>query len=150
MLGLIRGSLRRDVDLSISPPPYKTSKKGFLHAILRKNFNKVPGFRLSFIWVVATIMMWSEENPKTGAIPMIFEYAGEIHSYAPFTEIYCNESFDHMQSLAYKLTALDRQAGRPAPPAGYSAEAFAAAEKVVRAASAYHVPWQPVEAFPNI
>jgi len=50
---------------------------------------------------------------------------------------YSNEGFDMAQSLAYRLTDMDRAAGRPAPPFGYSRERFREAEAAVREADLY-------------
>lgn len=46
-------------------------------------------------------------------------------------EAYSGERFDRAQQLAQILTDEDRQAGRPAPQYGYSAERFAEAERIV-------------------
>ena len=41
-----------------------------------------------------------------------------IASYGTWTSSYSNEDFDRTQSLANRLTALDREEGRPAPAVG--------------------------------
>lgn len=47
---------------------------------------------------------------------------------------YCGQDFDDTQCLANLLTDEDREAGRPAPFAGYSSARFAEAAKIVECA----------------
>lgn len=55
-------------------------------------------------------------------------------TYPTWQLSYSGEDFDRAQGLACRLTEEDRKAGRPAPFAGYSAERFAEAERIVNAA----------------
>lgn len=53
---------------------------------------------------------------------------------------YSGEAFDVVQSLAAKLTELDRKYGKPAPPFGYSNERVQDAERMVNVRSEGYSP----------
>jgi hypothetical protein len=63
------------------------------------------------------------------------ERAAEL--YGPWTSSYSNEDRDRMSGLASRLTDIDRQKGRDAPPAGSSRARLKQAEQVVRDANTY-------------
>ena len=54
-----------------------------------------------------------------------------IDSYGKWEQRYSNEDFDRYQSLAGRLTDIDRAEGRVAPAVGYSKERYALAKKIV-------------------
>lgn len=60
-----------------------------------------------------------------------------IESYKPWASTYSNEDLDRERSLANRLTAIDREEGRPTPPVGFSAERYKQAKLVVRDANLY-------------
>ena len=51
--------------------------------------------------------------------------------YPRWAQSYSNEDMDRYQSLAARLTDIDRAEGRPAPAVGYSKERYTLAKKVV-------------------
>jgi hypothetical protein len=69
-----------------------------------------------------------------------------IASYGTWTSSYSNEDFDRAQGLANRLTALDREEGRPAPSVGYSKERYAQAKQVVEDANRYGEKQQSLRA----
>jgi hypothetical protein len=60
-----------------------------------------------------------------------------IASYGTWTSSYSNEDLDRAQSLAGRLTDIDREEGRPAPPVGFSKARYAQAKQVVRDTNLY-------------
>ena len=60
-----------------------------------------------------------------------------VESYGTWTSSYSNEDLDRAQGLANRLTAIDREEGRDAPPVGFSAKRFAQAKQVVSDANRY-------------
>jgi hypothetical protein len=60
-----------------------------------------------------------------------------VASYRPWESTYSNEDSDRAVSLALRLTDVDREEGRPAPPAGFSEERYEQARQVVRDANLY-------------
>ncbi len=60
-----------------------------------------------------------------------------IANYGTWTSSYSNEDRDRTVGLANRLTAIDREAGRAAPPVGYSKQRYAQAERVVEDANRY-------------
>ncbi len=69
-----------------------------------------------------------------------------IASYGTWTSSYSNEDFDRAQGLANRLTAIDREEGRPAPSVGYSKERYAQAKQVVEDANRYGEKQQSLRA----
>lgn len=55
-----------------------------------------------------------------------------IANYGTWQSTYSNEDFDRISSLASRLTDVDREEGRPAPPVGFSKERYELAKQVVR------------------
>lgn len=60
-----------------------------------------------------------------------------IASYGTWTSSYSNEDLDRTAGLANRLTDIDRQEGRPAPPVGYSKQRYEQAKRVVADANTY-------------
>jgi hypothetical protein len=60
-----------------------------------------------------------------------------IASYGTWTSSYSNEDLDRAQSLANRLTDIDREEGRSAPPVGFSKARYAQAKRVVSDTNRY-------------
>jgi hypothetical protein len=69
-----------------------------------------------------------------------------ITSYQPWTSSYSNEDLDRVSSLASRLTDIDRQESRPAPPVGFSKERYAQAKQVVEDTNRYGKKQQSLRA----
>ena len=69
-----------------------------------------------------------------------------IANYGTWTSSYSNEDLDRTQGLANRLTAIDREEGRDAPPVGFSAKRFAQAKQVVSDANRYSEKQQKLRA----
>lgn len=69
-----------------------------------------------------------------------------IANYGTWSSSYSNEDFDRAQSLAGRLTDIDREEGRPAPAHGYSKERYAQAKQVVRDTNRYGEKQQKLSA----
>ena len=66
--------------------------------------------------------------------------------YKVWAASYSNEAFDRTSSLASELADIERAAGRPCVPAGYSKETWAAAKTIVDNANAYGAYQQAINA----
>lgn len=60
-----------------------------------------------------------------------------IANYGTWTSTYSNEDLDRASGLANRLTAIDREEGRPATPVGFSKERYEQAKRVVADANRY-------------
>lgn len=69
-----------------------------------------------------------------------------IANYGTWTSSYSNEDLDRAQGLANRLTAIDREEGRDAPPVGFSAKRFAQAKQIVSDANRYGEKQQKLRA----
>ena len=69
-----------------------------------------------------------------------------IANYGTWTSSYSNEDLDRAQGLANRLTAIDREEGREAPPVGFSTKRFAQAKQVVSDANRYGEKQQKLRA----
>ena len=69
-----------------------------------------------------------------------------IANYGTWTSSYSNEDLDRAQGLANRLTAIDREEGRAAPPVGFSAKRYEQAKQVVSDANRYGEKQQKLRA----
>jgi len=69
-----------------------------------------------------------------------------IASYGTWTQSYSNEDRDRAQGLANRLTEIDREEGRSAPPVGFSKARYAQAQQVVEDANRYGAKQQSLRA----
>ena len=60
-----------------------------------------------------------------------------IATYKPWSSTYSNEDLDRAQGLANRLTAIDREEGRSAPPVGFSAKRYEQAKQVISNTNLY-------------
>ena len=60
-----------------------------------------------------------------------------IANYGTWTSSYSNEDLDRAQGLANRLTSIDREERRDAPPVGFSAKRYEQAKQVVSDANRY-------------
>jgi len=78
---------------------------------------------------------WRKAQPfeREAFLAFMHSPSGKPVGPPPFHEKWSGHRFDWCQSRAYEITDADREAGNPAPDHGYSAEAFAQAEREAKA-----------------
>ena len=88
----------------------------------------------------------SERSTRSAHAAKRDRAADLIENYGKWESRYSNEDLDRAQGLAIRLTDIDREEGRDAPPVGFSAKRFAQAKQVVSDANLYGEKQQKLRA----